>query len=146
MTWNFWAWPGQIRRLQAAKIDSERLLTREQTGLQILRGTLARRDREIILLEQALQFKRRAPKEKPAEAQVLSALALVDESTPLWRAVHQMLDWLEQDQRTAVCLAQSTDAERHYNAGRLAMCEDLRDALLQKWAEALRENEEAQRP
>jgi len=52
---------------------------------------------------------------------------------------------LEADQKVAVCLASLTDAQRHYNAGCLAMCEDLRDALLQKWTEARRQNEETQR-
>lgn len=101
-------------------------------------------DAEIETLKTALKFSERPAAEKPTEVQILTALELVREDTPLWRAVHRLIDLLESDQKDAVCRAVQTSEDRHYNAGRLAMCEELRSALLQKWVEARRQNQEAQ--
>jgi hypothetical protein len=146
--WELFDWTSESARFRSMSTafqrehESARVL---ETSVRILRGTLGQRDAEIEALERALRFKQRPVSEQPTEPQMLSALAVVDDATPLWRALHRILDLIESDQKAAVCLANLNNEQRHYNAGRLAMCEDLRDALLQKWSEARSQNEEMQR-
>ena len=141
MNWKFWTWAPEARRKERelrARIEGLEKDARDE--MRAMDTILNCRAREIERLQRLLDFKQRLAGEHPTEAQILSALVVVDESTPLWRALHRMLDLLEADQKSAVCLASLNNEQRHYNAGRLAMCEDLRDALLQKWAEARRQN------
>lgn len=121
-----------------------------QNARQIVEGALAR-ERAALASERAdanelrrtLRFRQQAAADVLGEQQVLAALVLVDETTPLWRALHRLIDLLQQDQQDAVCRPNLNSEQRHFNAGRLSMCEDLRDTLNQKWTEARRQNREA---
>lgn len=149
MTWKFWTWWRRscaVCRKHLEDRDRWRRAAMERDAeVTSLEATLAHRAKLIEILQRGTNFKQRPAADQPTEPQILSALCVVDESTPLWRAVHRLLDLLEQDQKAAVCNAAFDGDQRHFNAGRLAMCEDLRDSLLQKWAEAKRENEESAR-
>lgn len=145
MNWKFWKQPAPPCHWQKEHQRAVHFADSLNASLKQMQATLDRRAEEIARLRRVLKFRERPASEQPTEAQILSALVVVDETTPVWRAVHRLLDLLERDQTAAVCLANQSSESRHYNAGRLAMCEDLRDALLQKWNEAQRQNSEAQR-
>lgn len=140
MNWRFWTWH---------RLEDENLRLREKCEQWLaaaLQGDaeLMAAKKSLAAVRAALKFKERPAGDQPDEGQILSALALVEEGTPLWRAVHRLLDAMDSDQKSAVCQAGLNAEERAFNAGRLSMVEDMRVALLSKWAEARRSNAEAQ--
>lgn len=118
----------------------------ERNAKEILEGTRKRDAEEIYRLRRALKFRDRPASEQPSDSQLLSAFVLVTEETPLWRAVNRILEAVALDQNASVCQPNLSNEARQFNAGRLAMAEEVRDILLQKWTEAQRQNREAQTP
>ena len=65
---------------------------------------------------------------------------VVDEQTPLWAAIHLLIDIMERDE-LAMALRPGLDAnDRAYNNGRAAAVADVRSMLVQQWTKALESN------
>jgi hypothetical protein len=91
---------------------------------------------EVERLSTILRFAQIPDQDLANEGQILSALSLVDENTPLWRALFACMAAHEKIELEGLLAPNLSDAARHYNAGRRAMLEDLRGNLLKKWHES----------
>lgn len=148
MNWKFWTW--QRAKCAACSRNLEqrdKWRSSAQTSVEEIKRleeTLKARANELAGLRRLVAFKQRPAGEQPTEAQIFSALVLVEESNPLWRAFHRFLDLHEAQEQAELCMRGLSDEDRHYLAGRAAKVEDLRTNLLKIWHDALTKNREAQ--
>jgi hypothetical protein len=155
MNWKLWQWPARCAaELNAICAQRDRYMKERDTWRRAaiesgeensrLEQRLRERDAVIADLQKQMGW-RRVPRVAPeTDQQLLSALAVVDDTTPLWRAVHQLIDLHDCEEMEALLRPGLDDQARHYNAGRVAVLTDLRFSLVQKWREAQRVNQETQ--
>lgn len=146
MNWKIWAWPRQLRAA-----ETEAAYQRTCATNWASRWNEASYGREKLvadgnILRAQLGMKEGLAKSPALEPQIHAALVLVDDATPLWRAVHAILDQTQAVELDDAVKPGCTNEERQYHAGRVAMLEDLRASLLQRWAAARQQNHEAGQP
>lgn len=146
MNWKFWQNFGcqacELNRLALRNTNLELAARAEQ--IKRLEAAFASRTEEIVRLRRLLAFKQRPASEQPTEAQIFSALVMVDESNPLWRAFHRFLDLHEAQEQAELGMRGLSNEDRQYLAGRASKVEDLRTNLLKIWHDAITKNHEAQ--
>lgn len=101
-----------------------------------LRKSLVRAQDDRLSLEELLGFKREIDLQGLDETRIISALLVVDEETPLWIAVHALLNAMERDELGAALRPGLSAEDRAYNNGRAAVLSDFRALLLQQWNKA----------
>jgi hypothetical protein len=96
-------------------------------------ATVAKLERLVAQAQVAARFK--AKLRPMSDAQMADGFKSMDEDSPQWKAVLSFLDQQLAIERDAVCQRSLSNEAAQYNRGRLAMLEDLRDGLVQAWAQ-----------
>jgi len=78
------------------------------------------------------QAKEQASRRELNEAEIESALSMIEDHNPQWLAILQIIENYRRDELDPLLRAGASSEDRHYNAGRNAMLEELRTALVEK--------------
>jgi hypothetical protein len=85
----------------------------------------------LELRSRELAFLDRLESEGVSDGEVLSCFGMVDDSTPWWRAVNGFVAAQARIERGNAFAANLSTEARHFNAGRAAALEDLREQFVQ---------------
>lgn len=111
-----------------------KLLRESEEAMAVRDEHMDRLEKRIAELMLLVRFRRITDEPSVADQFVVDAFKGISEEDPVWRALHKFIDAQIRLEAENVCLPNLTDAGAHFNRGRLAALENLKEALLQLWS------------